>query len=484
MEYTFHNPGRVLIRTRTSDQETTIDTTKETWYWKDGGIKYKINWSSLDLHPTLKEIVKAYIFFSLQNHSPITVYSNQTKLFRELSKSSLGRNFPWSEKDASTFLSSQYGTAQFSNFRVFYKWCVKRSMPGFFTEIEIKLSDKAGRKNSYQKIHLNEINLCADDEIKIWNAITSSSDIDWDYFELRDNIILHLGFELGPRPIQLYSLDNIDLEFYSENPEEKYYTLWLPMAKKRSVAKPEKRQRRITNALGSKIEKLIALNEKMHATKTSALFLNNELKRLAVPQIIKIVTNELTKLGFQKGDGLMVLRHHLGQSLADQGASAESISEILGHNSTVPARAYISATPDIATIKSKALGKNGTYLNIMKMMLTGDIVAKNQVSKERWVKGMVGSQYIGGIGACGLKESTPCPKNPVYSCYTCNKFHPFQDGTHDSVRIALQKQAQFFVDTASSGNDIEQNRAVSQLELTIHAVDAVVERCKSEKRTL
>ena len=94
---------------------------------------------------------------------------------------------------------------------------------------------------------------------------------------------------------------------------------------------------------------------------------------------------------------------------------------------------------------------------------------------------MVGNQYIGGVGACGLPEDTACPKNPVYACYTCAKFHPFRDGTHQEVKSGLQKQAQYFIDIAEKAMDLGHNRTFLQLERTIEAVDAVIQRIESEK---
>ena len=89
---------------------------------------------------------------------------------------------------------------------------------------------------------------------------------------------------------------------------------------------------------------------------------------------------------------------------------------------------------------------------------------------------MVGSRYIGGIGACGLNANTECPKNPVYSCYTCKKFNPFKDGVHSEVKEMLQKEAQYFIDISEKGLALESNRTITQLEKTIEAVDAVIER--------
>lgn len=70
--------------------------------------------------------------------------------------------------------------------------------------------------------------------------------------EVQFNILLHLGFELAPRSIQFHSLDIADFEFIESTSHEKYYTLWLPMAKKVGQRRPERRPRKITTSLGEK----------------------------------------------------------------------------------------------------------------------------------------------------------------------------------------------------------------------------------------
>lgn len=296
---------------------------------------------------------------------------------------------------------------------------------------------------------------------------------------------------MAPRPIQLHSISVEDLEVVdSANKKERYFSLWLPMAKKRNTNDIEKRYRKITAALGEKIELLVQENKRLCGEASHIpLFIkplrvknkDGDSGRLSTRDISGIICEVLQSKGFKKGDGATLLRHHLAQSLADQGASAETIAEILGHNSTLPARAYIAATPAIATIKTRALGKNKTYENIMSMLLTGKIIEKERAGKGKWVKGMVGSQYIGGIGDCGLTENTACPKNPVYACYTCAQFHPFRDGTHQEVKESLQKQVQYFIDIAEAAMDLQHNRTYLQLERTIEAVDAVIHHIETEQ---
>lgn len=479
-------PNRVKIRSRVQEQEQYVDTGSEVWKWRDGGILTKIDWNNFSFCNTLKNTLKNFIIYRLQTRSLMAIGSNDKWLLQDIDNSSL-RDFTfWTVPNLIEFLgvlSSRGKLKNIHTFRSFYRWATSRNIDGFLKETLITLMEfKAPIRKPYANVFLAGEYLSSEDEDLILYTVKNNYDQN-NFISLRDNTILSLCFELSPRPIQIHSIDINDFQKISGSNNNSYYSIMLPLAKKLSNTNYEKRNRKISTELGKKIESLIQFNMKIFNDDVPALFRdthnkNDDLKRLSTVRISKIIQQQLKESGLDKGQGATVLRHHLAQSLADQGASAEVIAEILGHNSTLPSNAYIAATPEIAAIKTKALGKNTTYKDISKMLLTGKIIDRNKFIKERWVKGMVGAQYIGGIGSCGLPENTSCPKNPVYSCYTCNKFHPFKDGSHEEVKIGLQKQVQFFIDTAENGLDIEHNRPMLQLEQTIKAVDKVMDYIK------
>ncbi|HGW5372927.1 TPA: tyrosine-type recombinase/integrase [Pseudomonas aeruginosa] len=300
---------------------------------------------------------------------------------------------------------------------------------------------------------------------------------DWEDFQT--NIVLHLGFELAPRSIQFHSLDMADFEVVETSVHDKYYTLWLPMAKKVGQRRPERRPRKITIQLGEKIEQHISELERRFGGACEALFVSSSGTRLTVERIGHGLKHELREAGIERPNQVsMLLRHHLGQGLADQGTPADMIAELLGHNSTVAARAYVTATPNIARIKEKALGKSPAYQRIMRSLLTGEIVQRRDIPAEQEVRGVVDMQYIGDIGACALPAHTHCPYNPVYACYTCRKFHPFADGRHEQVKEALQREAQRFIDMAEQAGDLSHNRPLAQHQATILAAMATIARCR------
>ncbi len=482
VNYIFHNPGYVKVRKRVDEQSDIIRTDSNVWYWEDCGRKGEINWDSLPITNEFKEILKGYLFHRIQSRSLSTIITHDRAFINFISTITTKENFPWTKETVVYIMTEAVGKERNISiaFRKFYDWCVKMNINGFTKTILSSLKEeKISLFQPYKNIFLNPIYLTVEDENSILKYLdTEINNID--YITQRNQSILQLVFELGPRSSQIHSIEQTDLkiEISSLDENQAFYSIELSMAKKIGNLTIEKRGRKITARLGRKLERLIdRTNKDFNSRNNKAVFINPDSKsRLSSKEISDIVVLQLNSLNLSKNLTITSLRHHLAQSLADQGASAEVIAEILGHNSTLPARAYIASTPEIAKIKTKALGKNSTYANINKMLMTGKIIEKKNSPRERWVNGMVGSQYIGGIGSCGLSENTACPKNPVYSCYTCNKFHPFKDGPHEEVKTGLQKQAQLFIDIAEKSMTLEHNRPVIQLERTIESVNEVITR--------
>jgi len=481
MKFQFHNPGFIKVRKRVSEQSDMVLTNSNIWSWEDCGRKGEINWPRLNVTSVFTEILKGYIFHRIQTRSLATVTTHDIPYINFVSEISRKIGWPWTKEKALQIINFALEKEQnlALSFRTFYQWGFKMNISGFSKGILDELSDvKIKRPKAYASIFLNPIYLSSEDVTVILEYFNEAMDIS-DYTMHRDSIILQMAFELSPRAVQIHTLEEADFTIIKGQSEENnYYSINLPMAKKLGNAPIEKRARKITVEFGKRLIEFLARNsQEFPIRKNTAMFFDPQTtNRLSAQAISNLIPDHLNDLGLSEDVNLTTLRHHFAQSLADQGAAAEVIAELMGHNSTLPAREYIAATPEIGKIKTRALGKNDTYTKINSMLITGNIIEKENAPKERWVKGMVGSQYIGGIGACGLNENTACPKNPIYSCYTCPKFHPFQDGDHVEVKTGLQKQAQFFIDIAQKGMSLEHNRPVVQLERTIEAVNAVINR--------
>lgn len=462
-----------------SDMILNIDI--DNWKFNVNGEIACIHWDNYkNISIELKELLKGFIYSQFRNLSPTTIKNSYIPFLRQLNNYNEFKFFPWNLVGILNFFNIimvKYPNSYYC-LKSFYKWGYNQKLEGFEKNILSEINDiKVPKKNQYSKIFLRQTYLEEKKSLKLVNYFNSNKQYSLlKINDLQNLVLLQLCFELAPRPSQIYMLNHIDFKrINGEN--HSYSSLLLSMSKKRLLSEKEIRNRQISESLGNKIERLIYLQKEFFPNNV-ALFIDKRGKRSSATKLIIVISKQLKIHGdFDIDESTIQLRHNLAQSLADQGASAEIIANIMGHNSTVPARAYIAATPKIAEIKTRALGKNNNYTDIMKMFSTGKIINKSDIEKEKWVKGIAGMQYIVEIGGCTLDKI--CPKNPVYSCYTCDKFNPFKDGEHKKVLKGLQENIQKFIDIGTSSGDVKYNRTIGQLEDTIIAVKKIINYIKN-----
>ncbi|CAL2103048.1 Site-specific integrase [Tenacibaculum sp. 190130A14a] len=466
-------PKYVIFKGDLPSEIYKIKFASNNWKWKSGGNNHSISWDSFDNRT--KEILKLYLIYRQRELSIESISKSEVGFINALKKQKM--SIPFMPKEVFYFCIHCKYVCHIYSLRKLFEFGFLKFENLFlkYAYDEIKEYNIPKRK-PYDKIFLNQevVDSKGIEEVKRITKSVDENELDFEI--LRDNIILQFCLELAPRPYQFYLLNKSDFEVIKGSSKD-YYSLSLPMSKKIKSNNIEKRNRSISTNLGRKVLKLL-LFKNYKKNSNNALFIDKKGKRLTSSNFTKIVKKETLKKGIilKPTD----FRHSLGQALADQGASADIIAELLGHNSTVPARAYISSTPKIADIKAKALAKNITYQKLNEM-LTGNFVEDKDIEGEKRIKGIIGNQYIGGIGMCGLPNDTSCKKNPVYSCYTCIKFHPFRNKKqHIVVKEELQKQAQYFIDISEKGNDIEYNRPITQLNETIRAVDDILNILKEK----
>lgn len=136
--------------------------------------------------------------------------------------------------------------------------------------------------------------------IQAFYTYAKTRDLDKDWSEAQLNMTLHLSFELGPRSIQFHSLDIADFEFIESADHERYYTLWLPMAKKVGQRRPERRPRKITTRLGEKISQHVAEMRRRFGGDCEPLLVSPNGRRMSVTEIGVSLKHELCKAGINK----------------------------------------------------------------------------------------------------------------------------------------------------------------------------------------
>jgi integrase len=194
-----------------------------------------------------------------------------------------------------------------------------------------------------------------------------------------------LVFEVAPRAMQIFMSERGHLNSLNAGGEN-YYSMKFRRNKNRHHGVQFTSQRAISARLGRALKKVGQLNQLLFGQvcdDQAPIFLDANGKRLSATAIGLVVGNALKEVfdsdPLDVAGSTTVFRHHLGQSLADQGAPPAVISDRLGHSTEFAARAYIAATPNIAKIKTRALGNNETYKYLIAALMTGSIMRREDV---------------------------------------------------------------------------------------------------------
>jgi len=475
----FEVPPKVRIRTRFAEDSIFVDTSGDQWLHE----RYcAIDWRKCTLVPEVEGALRRFIWHRLASNSPSTANSNFNLL---MSKQELFEHysFPWTTEACAAILGAlRYHRDVFIVFRIFYRWAALKKIPGFAREISSFLDEFAAPDyDTYRSVKFRESVFSAAEESAFISALDDTAN-DRDYFSMRDNVMAHLNWELGLRVEQVAGVEERHLKATSGPGGLRYFHLTVIRLKQRTYHSSY-RNRVISERLAMKIEKLLSLKINFFGQQPPQrpIFVdryNRRVSAAAIRNAIAVVC-ETAKL---KGCSSTFLRHNMAQKLADQGTPGDLISDMLDHTTKVAARHYVAATPAIAKIKARALGRNATYKELMNLMTGAFIHQRDAEDPAKIVRGVVATRYIGNIGTCGLDASTPCAKNPIYSCYTCRKFHPFIDGDHGGVIDALRSEVQLMLDQSL---DLLENKVVLQLEKTIEHASDVLARCNAQNtRTL
>jgi integrase len=300
--------------------------------------------------------------------------------------------------------------------------------------------------------------------------------------EVTDFTLFGLSYYTGMRPIQFSKLTAGDFkQDTGHDPSRLYrYSLNMPYAKQTKIT-----NNKIKVALPAELgllvdeyikraklqpnERFILIDEYLVST------LNETLQRVLLaiqPQKVKdkvaneeIILPRLTTYDF---------RHNVGHSLALAGANADEIAYMLGHSSLIAAAYYISATPELAMLKSQALGDNPVWQNMVNLLLTG-YAADETKWTQRMVSGSVGGQLHIKIGGCERPDE-PCYLAKARSCYGCFYFRPFSNlSKHNAVlRCVNQELADTLEVSEKSGNS--KNPALDVLANLKAEVQMVINR--------
>jgi hypothetical protein len=288
------------------------------------------------------------------------------------------------------------------------------------------------------------------------------------YNELHDFVILKLCYEVGLRPLQLFRLSKSD--FQSVN--DQYFSILRPWAKKGKANENQKGTDNlaISPELGRAIQALL-LRQNSHSLQ---LLQHENGSSWSKNHGVQSISNTLARWGAEYPHKTPYdFRHNMAHRMVMAGSSASEIAYMLGHSSLLAATHYIAASPSISALREKALGRNGTYGAIV-ALLTGELALPDDW-RDKEVLGRIGDELTTGIGGC---DATDCEYVPVYNCYGCQNFQPFEDGHHNAVLASLRTEASKIISISDSTRQSGMNPAMTQLEGVMEQVKAVISRCK------
>jgi integrase-like protein len=196
----------------------------------------------------------------------------------------------------------------------------------------------------------------------------------------------------------------------------------------------------------------------------------------AVGQQIRKTAERLTGNARSAND----LRHTAAQRMVDGGASRERLAEFMGHSDLDTGNVYFTTSAAQGDIVNKALGLSPVFKAVETAFRTGTIdkAALLRLDPDHQIGTVIHGVAIAGIGACALGQSL-CVKNPVLSCYDCQKFIPVNDPKpHREVVEALRPVAIEF-EGASRGE--MQGPAFTQLRRVLENAEEISEATDAQK---
>lgn len=172
-------------------------------------------------------------------------------------------------------------------------------------------------------------------------------------------------------------------------------------------------------------------------------------------------------------------RHTAAQRLVDAGASELELAEFMGHTSLQSGLVYFEGSVAQAARVNQALAISPVYRTLGEVALTRriDMAALLALDPEHQVGAVPHGIPIAGIGACDIGQSL-CAKNPVLSCYSCDKFMAVTDlKVHQEVLQSLRPVVKQFIATSYAESFTP---AYLQLRSVLEALQRIISELAGE----
>lgn len=318
--------------------------------------------------------------------------------------------------------------------------------------------------DKYSKLKSGNCYLQIEEEAKILNYIAMVSNCDnLKDEELDEYCTLILFYQFGVRPKQVGMLKFNDFKIYNINNYDDTLHVRFQKIKQLNIDNSAPLVRKI------KKEWVFFFKEKIENRYncSEVYYLSNNKNEIC--RILKNVTTKI--LGYPITAN--IFRHSVAQRLVESGANLDEVSSFLGHSYPKSSLIYFQVSAQTGILINKALGISNIYGKISKI-IHGDFISKEELEKlntDKYIESYPHGIQISGIGGCNIKQNL-CKKNPVFSCYGCDKFLPLNDkSVHENVLDNIRNIIKKFKDSSISQTH---SPAYMQLKSLIFNIESLI----------
>jgi len=478
-----------------------IDSSGNKWRMRksaDGGGWQTINWELLDPRPQApllssrtERLIRLYLADRISRRKATTVRNDFLMLchfFRWLAKYGDQSSFNWADLDEGMgrsyldFCLRQLAVKgnYFSRLRTFYRWGVAHQYPDFDRlRFQVLLSITAlGNPSGHHVRSRHPIKgpLSPDERLLVARAIATSQGT------VRDRAIVMLHLELGLNPNASARLKNKDFKRYCDG-EAIAYQLAVPRMKKRTAYR-ETKQRSISPELGQLLDSL----QQGEPEEPLLHWVNGSAPESAISEATKRFATTADLISPRTGKNLHLsprrFRTTLATHMAEEGASAYHIAEILDHSDLDNVRVYVEVA---STITDQVAAATDTVLQPLVNRFLGRLIDASKPQAFEGMRNQVIPSIVphlplpalntGGVGLCGrdVRKNGLCRLFPPLSCYMCPSFAALRDGPHQELLESLTAYMQAIEEQADQ-------RIINQLEDICLAIKEVLQQIESDGR--
>jgi len=499
--FIWENPGKAINR-----EGILIDTSTEVWNLSQSTTNKYINWQTVGIDNEVKEAMKAYLFRLVESQkadSALAEFGRLKSILRRMDRvnsiSDLSYENIISELNKRRLLNKEW---DFAAFRRWYRWCFENEIPGFDGAIVNNLNKLkiSGHKVGIAVLTRDpEKGPFSEKEFSLIKQAVKNEDI-----PALSRTCVMLLLELGIRPEQVVQIDKSDLKIVQKG-EKKVYSLDITRLKQQIVGKPEKKRRRISNALGENIELLIKENHELYiCAETEEPLFYSALNSDNAPSLEKStitsrkgkavgrMTTVMFRYQLQKFAQLARLttpatnklinfypyrfRYTFGVRHANLGVPANVLSDMLDHKSTNSSKIYIKSSSNSVLRLNATIGSDEYYQEITGRFLGKLVEHPSDPSPNSILSGTTPTlKNLGGIGQCGANFL--CNLHPPLSCYICPKFLAWKDGPHEQMLQELKT----YVQQLSERINNPSNRIPAQLDDVMQAIEVLLLKIKENQ---